>query len=281
MVKFKPFLLLPLFPIFHKSSFKLVAGLICLSFFLSYHPVSGFPPVAKNTAYAKELPQQTQIVESQKSPVEFQLPHPGYITTPFSNYHPGIDLCSGLGLPIKPIAKGVVVETGYNFFGLGLVVEVDHGNGYRSLYAHMGKIYVSQGQTVEANNFLGEIGMTGHTSGPHTHLEISKDGKKVDPLSLLPEIRKYPTDQDFISQSSATPSAILIPTLPVKVEPTPTPSQTPSPEEKLVKTLTLNPQKMTAPKLPDLIINPLLLKTEPSVPNGGSYYLTLKSFLKI
>ena len=208
MVKFKPFLRVNSFPNF-KLKIKLGALLLCLSFLLNYHPAFTFPPVRRNVVYA-QISQEQQVI-SQPSPVTFQLPHPGYITTNFSAFHPGIDLCSGLGMPIKPIAKGTVVEAGFNFFGLGLMVEVEHEGGYRSLYAHMGKIYITKGQTVESESFLGEIGMTGHTSGPHTHLEISKDGKKINPLLVLPEIRKYPKEEDFTVTKSATPSAITIP----------------------------------------------------------------------
>lgn len=188
---------------------KMGVLLLCLSFLLDYQPTLAFPPVKRNVVYAEVV--QEQKVEPQAAAITFQLPHPGYITTHFSSYHPGIDLCSGLGMPIKPISKGTVVEAGYNFFGLGLMVEIEHPEGYRSLYGHMGKIFVAKGQVVDVNDYLGEIGMTGHTSGPHTHLEVSKDGKKIDPLLILPEIRKYPEESDFAVITSATPSAVLVP----------------------------------------------------------------------
>lgn len=190
------------------SGIKMGGLLLCLSLFLGYQPAFSFPPVRTSVVYAEIT--QEQSVAPQAAPA-FQLPHLGYITTHFSNYHPGIDLCSGLGMPIKAIAKGKVVEAGYNFFGLGLVVEVEHEGGYRSLYAHMGKIFVEKGKEVDVNDYLGEIGMTGHTSGPHTHLEVSKDGIKIDPLSILPEIRNYPSQEDFATITSATPSAVAIP----------------------------------------------------------------------
>lgn len=208
MVNLKPFRNKFRFPNF-KLKIKLGALLLCLTFLLNYHPAFTFPPVQRNIVYAQIS--QEQQVNPQASPVTFQLPHPGYITTTFSSFHPGIDLCSGLGMPIKPIAKGLVTEAGFNFFGLGLMVEVEHEGGYKSLYGHMGKIFVTKGQKVEAESFLGEIGMTGHTSGPHTHLEVSKDGKKINPLLILPEIRKYPQEEDFVRLESATPSAIAIP----------------------------------------------------------------------
>lgn len=196
MVKFKPFLLFSAFPNF-KLKLKLGALLLCLSFLLNYQPTFAFPPVKQTMVYA-EITQESSV-SSENLGMSFQLPHEGYITTTFTAYHPGIDLCTGLGMPIKPIAKGTVVSSGYNFFGLGLVVEVDHGNGYKSLYAHMGKIYVEAGREVDENSFLGEVGLTGNTSGPHTHLEVFKDGTRIDPGLILPPIRNYPKEEDFVA----------------------------------------------------------------------------------
>lgn len=174
---------------------KFTLGIICLTFFLNYQPAFQIPPLKTNLVHAQT--EQSQVIQSQASLVDFQLPHPGYISTHFSSYHPGIDLATGLGMPIKPIAKGTVVDTGFNFWGLGLMVVVDHGQGYKSTYGHMGKIYVSKGQEVGTSDYLGEVGLTGHTSGPHTHLELAKDNVNIDPLTVLPKIRDYPEASDF------------------------------------------------------------------------------------
>lgn len=196
---------------FGKSFAKIALGVFVLSFFSIYQPSLQNFPIQKSTVYAQENTQQTQIVTPSPVDIQFQLPHPGYLSTPFSNYHPGIDIATGLGMPIRSIAKGVVVEAGFNLWGLGLVVEVEHAGAMRSLYAHMGKIYVEKGKEVEVNDLLGEVGLTGNTSGPHTHLELSKDGHKIDPRPLLPELRNYPKEEDFAVYQSATPSAVIIP----------------------------------------------------------------------
>ncbi len=235
---------------FSLNKAKTVLGVLCFSFFslfpqITYAQSSQPLPVkqvinqVKNQINPSESPAITSPTPV-PTPVppppatNFQLPHPGYITTTFSAYHPGIDLCIGLGMPIKPIAKGVVSEAGYNFWGLGLMVEVDHGNGFKSLYAHMGKIYVNKGKEVNTDDLLGEVGMTGHTSGPHTHLELTYNNQKIDPRPLLPEIRSYPKEEDFIVHQSSTPSAVLVPT---PVQPSASQSAyipvfTPEPEEK-------------------------------------------------
>ncbi len=130
-------------------------------------------------------------------PAKFQLLFPGYLSQHYSKWHKALDLATGLGMPIKPIASGKVISAGYDFFGYGLKVEIDHGNGYKSLYAHLGKIYVKEGQDIDANHFIGEVGMTGRTTGPHTHLEVQKNSTYVDPEQILPEIREYAMEEDF------------------------------------------------------------------------------------
>lgn len=262
MVKFKPFKYPLSFPIINKLTLKLGLGLLLFAFFLNYQPVLGFPPVKKNLARAQELNQQIQQINPATLGFPFQLPHAGYITTTYSTYHPGIDICTGLGMPIKPIAPGTVTEAGFNFWGLGLVVEVDHGQGYKSLYAHMGKTYVTKGKVVDENSFLGEVGLTGHTSGPHTHLEVFKDGTRINPLAILPEIRNYPTEEDFVVHNSATPSAILIPqtakpsSIPISnaASPAPLPSSKPKQLTSLFN-LTAAPKVEEQPKTLDPLKN--------------------------
>lgn len=194
----KPFGLLPRNPFARRLSFKLAVGVFCLIFLSGYQPTLQFPPLKKSVAHAQEN-EQVKTIQAQSTNLAFQNPHPGYLSTRFSSYHPGIDLATGLGMPIKPIAKGKVTSAGFNFWGLGLVVEIDHGEGYKSIYAHMGTIYVQNGQEVDQNSLLGDVGLTGNTSGPHTHLEIYKDGKAIDPASILPPLRLQPQESDFVA----------------------------------------------------------------------------------
>lgn len=161
---------------------------------LGVYPALAIPPVKKSGLYASEIQGQEQkaeiIVQSfSKPPV---LPHPGYLSTKFSFYHPGIDIAAGLGMPIHPIIDGEVSTVARDLFGLGNYVEVSHEKGFKSKYAHMGKVFVKEGQKVGPENILGEVGLTGNTSGPHTHLEITLNGKFIDPMGLLPEISSIP-----------------------------------------------------------------------------------------
>ncbi len=154
-------------------------------FFLDYQPTLGFPPIKQSVVRAQV--EQSQQINSAALPFAVTLPHTGYISTYFSWFHPGVDIATSLGTPIHPIAQGVVVDEGYNFWGLGNLVVVDHGSGFQSLYGHMGNILVKKGDKVDSNSILGNVGMTGHTTGPHTHLQISRDGKNIDPLTILPK----------------------------------------------------------------------------------------------
>jgi murein DD-endopeptidase MepM/ murein hydrolase activator NlpD len=69
--------------------------------------------------------------------------------------------------------------------GYGNMVEIDHGNGLSTRYAHMASITVSEVQLVQAGQTVGHIGMTGRTTGPHLHYETRIDGEPVDPLRFL------------------------------------------------------------------------------------------------
>ncbi len=285
---------------FSLNKAKTVLGIFCLSFFLQNTTLTAAQtPVApvnqainqvqnqiKNTSSTAPTNTPTATPTATPAPeapaTSFQLPHTGYITTTFSAYHPGIDICIGLGMPIKPVAKGVVSEAGYNIWGLGLMVEVDHGNGYKSVYAHMGKIYVTKGKEVNTDDLLGEVGMTGHTTGPHTHLEIAYAGKKVDPRPLLPELRNYPKEEDFITYQSATPSAISIPTQVESstsaniftgiVENTATASSTPETETPKKE----EDDKLTSEKISETTIKELVTHSNPDLKDPLSLELTSK-----
>ena len=154
---------------------------------MGYYPTFSIPPIKKSVVFAQVQQEKGEITAASFSK-PLNLPHSGYLSTPFSSWHPGIDIAASLGTPIHPITDGDVVATGYDIFGLGNYVVVSHENGFISKYAHLGKILVKSGQKVTSDNILGEVGLTGRTSGPHTHLEITHYGEYVDPQKLLPQI---------------------------------------------------------------------------------------------
>lgn len=169
-----------------KAAWLTILLLISLTFG-GYYPNFGIPPIKKSQVLAK-VPEEKGEIISVSFSKPLILPHPGYLSTRFSLFHPGIDIATGLGMPIRPITNGEIAEAGFNIFGLGNYVSVLHENGFKSKYAHMGKVFVKLGDKVSSEDILGEVGLTGRTSGPHTHLEITLNGNFVDPQKLLPEI---------------------------------------------------------------------------------------------
>lgn len=171
---------------------KIVLGVFAILYFSGYQPTLAIPPIKQAVVEANFS--QAQDIQAATFPEAFILPHPGYISTRFSSWHPGMDIATGLGMPIHPIASGKVAEVTYGFFGLGHSVIIEHAQGFKSTYGHMGKIFVKVGDNILATSTLGEVGMTGRTTGPHTHLEITKDGQYIDPINILPTLADWPTD---------------------------------------------------------------------------------------
>jgi len=106
----------------------------------------------------------------------------------FSSYHRGIDIdgFGRYGATIVAAADGTVVLAAYQDWGYGNYVIIQHGDGSRTLYAHLSEIWVSQGQYVSQGQGIGALGSTGYSTGPHLHFEIQIGGVAVDPLAYLP-----------------------------------------------------------------------------------------------
>lgn len=98
--------------------------------------------------------------------------------------HAGIDFHAPSGSAAEATAAGKVVKAGWNG-GYGQMVEIDHGNGFTTRYAHLSHIDVEEGQQVEAGQTVGEVGSTGRSTGPHLHYEVRENGSAVDPLRFL------------------------------------------------------------------------------------------------
>ena len=99
--------------------------------------------------------------------------------------HRGIDIAAPVGEPILAPAAGVVRFAGTKSGGYGKTVEIDHGFGYKTRFAHASQLLVRAGQRVERGEVIAEVGATGLVSGPHLHYEVMVDGKQVDPLNFI------------------------------------------------------------------------------------------------
>jgi murein DD-endopeptidase MepM/ murein hydrolase activator NlpD len=100
------------------------------------------------------------------------------------NPHRGLDFRSPMGNPVKSVADGVVILVGDHYYA-GNSVYVDHGNGVVSMYFHLSKPLVAEGDTVKRGQAIGLTGMSGRATGPHLHLSVSVLGQLVDPQPLL------------------------------------------------------------------------------------------------
>ena len=109
----------------------------------------------------------------------------GFDYSPKTNHY-GIDLAGSEGEGVYAADAGVVVYSGWNEYGYGNMVMIDHGNGFQSLYAHLSQIYRFCGQSVGQGEGIGAIGTTGRSSGPHLHFEIMTATYKTNPWDLLP-----------------------------------------------------------------------------------------------
>lgn len=107
--------------------------------------------------------------------------HPVY---GYSRFHSGLDIAAPSGLPIVATAVGNVTYSGW-MQGYGYAVEVDHGNGLKTLYAHCSQVLVQNGQYVQAGQKVALVGSTGVSTGPHCHYEVLKNGNPVNPIPYL------------------------------------------------------------------------------------------------
>ncbi|KKR79398.1 MAG: Peptidase M23 family protein [Candidatus Daviesbacteria bacterium GW2011_GWA1_41_61] len=143
-------------------------------------------PISKPRAAPRYLAQTQGPAFSAPGGGSFSWPTRGSFTQYFSWYHPGIDLADSSAPPIAAADGGSVVVAGWpDNYGYGNRVVVDHGNGYKTLYAHLSNIYVSIGQTVSRGQVLGKMGTTGRSTGIHLHFEIRYKGIAVNPLAIL------------------------------------------------------------------------------------------------
>ena len=117
-----------------------------------------------------------------------------WLTSPFgkrsdpfntkSSVHKGVDLAANRGNKIKTMADGKVVKAGV-MNGYGKVIEIDHGNGFKTKYAHLNAMYVNSGDKVVRGQAIGEVGSSGRSTGPHLHYEVLYEGVNMDPMVFI------------------------------------------------------------------------------------------------
>jgi len=164
---------------------------------LSQPPGQGGPYVALDSVKRATDDEQKRIVELRKLvktlPLDAPLPHYqlesgfGQRIDPLNGrpaFHSGLDLAAAYKSPVYSTAPGIVSFTGVKD-AYGRVVEVDHGHGIMTRYAHLHRILVVHGQKVAAQQEIAQLGSTGRSTGPHVHYEILIDGIPQDPAKFM------------------------------------------------------------------------------------------------
>jgi murein DD-endopeptidase MepM/ murein hydrolase activator NlpD len=122
------------------------------------------------------------------------LPAPGWITSyygqrisPYSGQlkmHEGLDVGAPTGTPIYAPADGIVTFSGVKS-GFGKFVQIDHGYGMETVFAHSSSLHVKSGEKIKRGNLIAKVGSTGHSTGPHLHYEVRVNGIPIDPLYFV------------------------------------------------------------------------------------------------
>lgn len=141
----------------------------------------------------KVTPWQPEVYIAQKTPDAgtvtatgiFVWPTSGRISQGYRWYHRAIDIANKDAPGVLSADAGKVVAADWPSGGYGQRIVIDHGNGFQTLYAHLSKIYVKAGQSINRGDLIGQMGATGRATGVHLHFEIEQNGTKVNPLSYL------------------------------------------------------------------------------------------------
>jgi murein DD-endopeptidase MepM/ murein hydrolase activator NlpD len=128
------------------------------------------------------------------APVQTPIAGAGAVTSNFGNrtdpflkraaFHAGMDFRATTGTPVLAAAGGTITFAGNNG-GYGKMVEIDHGNGFSTRYAHMSQIGVTVGQSIAGGESVGFSGSTGRSTGPHLHFEVRRAGSALDPARFI------------------------------------------------------------------------------------------------
>ncbi len=175
-----------------KTKQKVIAGVLLvavlpLGSFSGQITTSQAEAILTPEAMAASHLNEEQIIVPNKT-IQFPLKN-FYISQGYHFYHQAIDLAAPYGTPIYPIANGQVVLVSFNRYGLGNYLTIRHGAGFYSVYAHLSFINVQRGEKVNQETIIGRVGSTGHSTGPHLHLETIVEKQKINPLTILPKDR--------------------------------------------------------------------------------------------
>ena len=108
----------------------------------------------------------------------------GWRVNPWPEFHKGLDLAADYGTPVHAAADGIIASAGWDG-GFGMKVDVDHGNGYHTWYAHLSRFALAAGTRVRKGDVIAYVGATGEATGPHLHYQVMLNGNAIDPEPFL------------------------------------------------------------------------------------------------
>lgn len=156
---------------------------------LRIHPLISLNPTGSGGVSWPDTPDYPSRPRPQGT-TRWLMPAKGLLTSGYGwrwgRMHKGIDIANSVGTPIIAAQQGVVTFAGWSNGGYGYLVEITHGDGARSLYAHQSRIHVSKGEEVRQGQQIGELGSTGRSTGPHLHFEVHAPGYgAINPMDIL------------------------------------------------------------------------------------------------
>lgn len=174
-------------PVFEAPKIKSLVGVQLTIVTLLTGMFSSIPASALGVVSSEVvgLEEKMEIQVKTDSSLTYPVPEAIGVSQTYHVFHAGIDIRAPKGSVVLPLASGKVVAVLNHRSGYGRHLIIDHGGDVQSLYAHLGKIYVQEGDEVAGDKAIGEIGMTGWTTGPHLHLEVIESGRRVNPALYL------------------------------------------------------------------------------------------------
>lgn len=166
---------------------NLVAAMAIVPFDLDFHPSQQNSPLNKIqvTDGYFSTDNLDPVINSDQKAFVVPVSHLRFIGQGFHSGHTAYDLNASIGTDVLSFSKGKVILLEAGYLGYGHHIIIDHDHGLYSLYAHLQSFAVKLGDEVEVGQKIGEIGMTGWTTGPHLHFEIIDNGKAINPSTYL------------------------------------------------------------------------------------------------
>jgi murein DD-endopeptidase MepM/ murein hydrolase activator NlpD len=152
-------------------------------------PTADSQPAPADSSESVTSPTDTTVIDPfAPAPADgLHWPTHGHITQQFGAQHNGLDVANLAGTPVVAAQAGTVTFAGWNEYGLGFTVAIDHGQGLVTWYGHLASIpAVRVGQQLTAGQYLGAMGASGNATGPQLHFIVTQDGTYQDPLGKLP-----------------------------------------------------------------------------------------------